>query len=128
MKRKVKKLTGRNQGKSWGELCLNLRRAVVGWVNYYALADGRNHMIRFDAWLRRRMRQMIWKQWKRAKNRYQRLRQRGVSEYWAVRAGGSSKGYWRMSSSPPIHLALGNDYLERSGLVSFSQQYDLRRT
>ena len=128
MKRKVKKLTRRNQGNSWPEVCLRLRRAVTGWVNYYALADGRNHMIQLDEWLRRRMRQMVWKQWKTPKNRYQRLKARGVSEYWAIRAGGTSKGLWALSLSPPLHKALNNDYLARAGLVSFRKQYDLRLT
>ena len=128
MKRKVKKLTRRNQGLSWIEICAKLKRAVVGWVNYYALADAKNQMIRLDGRLRRRMRQLIWKQWKTPKNRYQRLRQRGDGEFWAVRAGGSSKGPWAMSLSPPIHHALKNDYLERTGLVSFYKQYQLRLT
>ncbi len=48
MKRNVKQLTRRNQGNSWPEVCLRLRRAITGWVNYYALADGRNHMIQSD--------------------------------------------------------------------------------
>ena len=128
MRRKVKKLTRRNQGLSWIETCAKLKRAVVGWVNYYALADARNRMVQLDKHLRRRMRQLVRVQWKKPKKRYQRLRQRGVSEYWSIRAGGSSKGSWAMSLSPPLHKALSNDYLERMKLVSFCKQYDLRRT
>ena len=128
MKRKVKKLTRRSQGKGWAEVRDNLRRAVVGWVNYYALADAGNHMERLDEWLRRRMRQMAWKQWKTPKNRYRQLKARGVSDYWAIRAGGTSKGVWRLSKSPQLHKALGNEYWRKAGLVSFAQQYELRRT
>ena len=128
MKRKVKRLTRRNQGKSWIEIRDNLRRAVTGWVNYYALADAQSHMAQLDEWLRRRMRQLTWKQWKTTKNRAQRLKARGVTEYWAIRAGGSSKGPWRMSKSPPLHKALGNAYWLKVGLVSFSLQYQLRQT
>ena len=128
MKRKVKGLTRRSQGQGWTEVRAKLRRAVVGWVNYYALADAQNHMEQMDEWLRRRMRQMAWKQWKTPKNRYRQLKARGVSEYWAIRAGGTSKGVWRLSNSPPLHQALSNDYWRRVGLVSFTQQYQLRRT
>ncbi len=128
MKRKVKGLTRRSQGKGWTEVRDGLRRAVVGWVNYYALADAGNHMKQLDEWLRRRMRQMAWKQWKTPKNRYRQLKRRGVTEYWAIRAGGTSKGVWRLSKSPPLHKALSNDYWRKVGLVSFSQQYELRRT
>ena len=128
MKRKVKKLTRRNQGNAWADIRDNLRRAVTGWVNYYALADAQKHMYEMDEWLRRRMRQLTWQQWKTCKNRQQRLKARGVSDYWAVRAGGSSKGPWRLSKSPPLHKALGNDYWRRIGLVNFVHQYNLRRT
>ena len=57
MKRKVKALTRRNQGKSWVEIRDNLRRYVIGWVNYFALADAKRKMEETDQWLRRRMRQ-----------------------------------------------------------------------
>jgi group II intron reverse transcriptase/maturase len=128
MRRKVKKLTRRNQGKGWIEIRDNLRRAVTGWVAYYALADAQRQMEKLDGWMRRRLRQLSWKQWKRPGKRYQRLRELGVSKYWAIRAGGSSKGPWRMSKAPAVERALSNDYWRKVGLVSFSQQYELRRT
>ncbi len=128
MKRKVRNLTRRSQGNAWEEIRDRLRRAVTGWVNYYALADARNHMAELDHWLRRRMRQLAWKAWKKPHTRQQRLRALGVSDYWAQRAGGSSLGPWRMSKSPPMHQALSTTYWHRVGLVSFLEQYDLRHT
>ena len=102
MKHKERQLPRRNQGKSWIEIRDNLRRVITGWVNYYALADAQTYMAQLDEWLRRRMRQLTWKQWKTTKNRAQRLKARGVSEYWAIRAGGSSKGPWRMRNMSRI--------------------------
>jgi hypothetical protein len=128
MKRKVKHLTRRTQSRSWTEIRDSLRRAVTGWVNYYALADAKGHLAELDEHLRRRMRQLAWKQWKTCKRRRQRLKQLGVSDYWAIRAGGASQGPWRMSKSPPLHQALSNQYWQKVGLVSFSQQYQLRLT
>jgi hypothetical protein len=128
MKQKVRILTRRSQGRSWEEIRDSLRRAVTGWVNYYALADAKQHMTQLDEWLRRRMRQLAWKQWKTPRNRYRKLKARGVSDYWAIRAGGSSLGPWRMSLSPPVHHALSNTYWDKVGLVSFLKQYQLRHT
>ena len=128
MKRKVKQMTGRNQGQSLEEVRDRLNPAIVGWVNYYALADGRRHMARFDAWLRRRMRQLAWKQWKTPQNRRENLRKRGVSGYWAIRTGGTSLGPWRMSKSPSVHHALNNTYWQEFGLKSFLKQYQIRHT
>ena len=101
---------------------------IVGWVNYYALADGRGHMTRLDEWLRRRMRQIHWKQWKTPKNRYANLRRLGVPQYWAKLNAGTSLGVWRLSNSPWIDRALSNAYWRNFGLKSFLQHYDLRHT
>jgi len=127
-KRRIRQLTRRNQGRSWYEIKDRLEVYIRGWVNYYALADARGHMARLDEWLRRRMRQLAWKQWKTPKNRRQNLLARGVPEYWAKRAGGSSRGYWRMSKSPPMHQALNVAYWQKVGLPSFSKHYQLRHT
>jgi RNA-directed DNA polymerase len=75
-----------------------------------------------------RLRQYLWKQWKTPANRYQNLRALGVSEFWAIRAGGTSKGVWRLSASPPLHRALNNVYWQDFGLESFLQRYLLRQT
>lgn len=128
VKRRIRQLTRRNQGRSWYEIKDRLDAYIRGWVNYYALADARGHMTRMDEWLRRRMRQLAWKQWKTPKSRRQNLLARGVSEYWAKRTGGSSRGYWRMSKSPPVHQALNVAYWQRVGLPSFLEQYQLRHT
>ena len=128
MKRKVKQMTGRNQGQSLEEIRDRLNPVIVGWVNYYALADSRTHMARFDERLRRRMRQIAWKQWKTPRNRYENLRARGVSEYWAIRVGGTSLGPWRISKSPPVHHSLSNTFWLEFGLKSFLKQYQNRYT
>ena len=110
------------------EVCQALNPLIRGWVNYFALADARAHMQRLDAWTRRRLRQVVWTQWKTTANRYRHLRQRGVEEYWAKRTAGTSKGKWRLAASPPLHKALSNAYWQQLGLVSFLETYTLRRT
>lgn len=126
--RKIRRLTRRNSGRSIEEIIDQLNPVIVGWTNYFALADAKGHMRRFDEHLRRRLRQIMWKQWKTPKNRYLNLHARGVSEYWATRAGGTSKGIWRLSASPPLHQALNNAFWKQLGLKSFSQHYQLRHT
>jgi len=128
MKRKMKQMTGRSQGRSLEEIRDRLNPVIVGWVNYYTFADSRKHMVQFDERLRRRMRQIAWKQWKTSRNRYEYLRARGVSEYWAIRAGGTSLGSWCLSKSPPVHHALNNTYWFEFGLKSFLKLYQLRHT
>lgn len=128
LKDKLKRITGRNRGRTATELRDELNPLIVGWVNYYALADAKGHLQRLDEWLRRRLRQIAWKQWKTPRNRYKNLKTRGVSDYWAIRAGGSSLGPWRMSKSPPVQHALNNALWDELGLKSFTKQYLLRHT
>jgi RNA-directed DNA polymerase len=128
VKCKLRRLTRRNQGRSIEGIRDELNPFIRGWVNYFALADAKAPMQRLDEWVRRRLRQILWKQWKTPANRYRNLRARGVSEYWAIRAGGTSKGIWRLSASPPLHKALNNAYWRQLGLESFLQRYQLRHT
>lgn len=121
-------MTGRNRGRSVEVIRDKLNAYLIGWVNYYALADGRSHMQRLDEWLRRRMRQIRWKQWKTPKNRYQKLRELGVPGHWAKLNAGTSLGEWRLSKSPWLHQALSNAYWQDFGLKSFLQQYNFRHT
>lgn len=126
--RKIHRLTRRNSGRSLEQIRDRLNPIIIGWTNYFALAEAKRHMQRIDEHLRRRLRQIVWKQWKTPKKRYRKLRALGVSEYWAIRAAGTSKGYWRLSASPPLHKALNIAYWEQLGLKSFLQHYLLRNT
>jgi RNA-directed DNA polymerase len=127
-KGRIRQITRRNSGRSLEMTRDKLSAYSVGWVNYYALADGRSHMVHLDKWLRRRMRQLRWKQWKTPKNRYANLRILGVPEHWAKLNAGTSLGEWRLSKSPWLHRALSNAYWQDFGLKSFLQHYNLRHT
>jgi hypothetical protein len=125
---KIRRLTRRNIGRSLDQIRDRLNPVIIGWTNYYALADAKGHMERLDEHLRRRLRQIVWKQWKTPKKRYHSLRALGVSDYWAKRVAGTSKGYWRLSASPPLNQALNNAFWERLGLKCFFTQYQLRHS
>ena len=125
---KLRKLTGRSQGNSLEMIRDRVNSYVIGWTNYYSLTDFRGQMNDLDGWLRRRMRQIRWKQWKTPKNRRENLLTLGVPEYWAIRAGGTSKGVWCLSRSWPLQQAMSNAHWRNFGLKSFLQLYDLRHT
>ena len=126
--RRIRSLTHRTVGQSLGQICYTLNPVITGWVNYFALADAKTYMRQLDGYMRRRLRQVMWKQWKTTANRYRNLRTHGVSDFWARRVAGTSKGCWRLSASPPLHQALDLTFWEQLGLKSFSQHYQLRHT
>ena len=124
----MRQLTHRSGGKSLEQLCHTLNPVITGWVNHFAKADMKSHMQRLDEHLRRRLRQVAWKQWKTPANRYRNLHARGVPDFWAIRAAGTSKGCWRLSASPALQHALDGSFWEQLGLQSFLQCYQLRHT
>ena len=123
MRRRVKELTSRrrvNDYKLWIE---KMKQYIRGWVNYYRLADMQTLLKETDAWMRRRIRMVIWKKWKRIRTRYRNLRKLGTSHANARILSCSRKGYWRLSKSPILNEALSNRRLEKAGFLSFSGYY-----
>jgi RNA-directed DNA polymerase len=127
-KRRLRQLTDRRQGGWWEWIRDDLRHYIVGWVNYYGIIDSGWVMQRLDQWVRRRLRQLSWVRWKTTGRRYRQLRKFGVSDQWARRTAGSSKGAWHLSKSQPLHVALSNARWHQWGLTSFTEQYQRRQT
>ena len=93
-----------------------INRYTVGWTNYYALADTPSVFEGLDEWLRRRLRQVRWKEWKRPKTKRRRLIALGIRAREATEWSYSRKGYWRVSGSPILTRALPNAYWDKQGL------------
>jgi len=128
LRSKIRTLTRRHQGNSLEAIRDQLNSLIIGWVNYYGLSDDESVMRSLDSWLRRRMRQICWIQWKTDHQRIQRLLELGGSEKWAIPSGSSQKGAWRLAKSKSMHMALNNRYWFDFGLKSFVQQFQLRHT
>ena len=123
MRKRVKELTSRrtvNDYEGWKQA---LKRFVVGWVNYFKLADMRQLLESTDKWMRRRIRMVFWKKWKRVKTKYKNLRKLGASERNAGRLANSRKGYWRIASSPILNAALPSEKLSKAGFPMFLTYY-----
>jgi len=123
LKKKLKKITGRSNGKSIDERFKELKQAIQGWVNYYGIADMKTLAKELDEWLRRRIRMVIWKTWKRVKTRFESLKKLGLDIETAWQYANTRKGYWRISNSPILHRTITNKILEIRGLISISKIY-----
>ena len=100
-----------------------LNRFITGWMAYFRLADFGTAFRDLDGWLRRRLRQVRWKEWKSTAAKRHNLRIRGISESSARKWAGSSKGYWRVSGSKVLQVSLPNAYWNRLGLKTLSQTW-----
>jgi RNA-directed DNA polymerase len=120
---KIRLLTKRTRSGQMEDIVQNINRYVIGWIAYYRLAATPSVYQELDEWIRRRLRQMLWKRWKWGTTRYRELVRLGVpQERAALGAVGTSP--WRMSRSPVIHEVLNNAYWRRTGLESIAQRYN----
>lgn len=115
-KTRIRELTGRNTGRSLEQLILPLKRYLTGWKSYYGLNQWPSVMRELNGWIRRRLRSVLWKQWKTGSNRFKELRSRGVSKNLAAQTVGSCHKQWRISCSPALSIALPNILFIRLGL------------
>jgi RNA-directed DNA polymerase len=123
---KIRRLTKRTRSGKMEDIVSEVNRYTRGWIGYFRLATTPSVYQGLDEWIRRRLRQMQWKRWKRGTTRYQELVRLGVPrERAALGAGGTSP--WRMSHSPIIHEALNNAYWRSTGLESITERYNQLR-
>ncbi|MCB2292645.1 group II intron reverse transcriptase/maturase [Clostridium algoriphilum] len=126
LKCKLKEITGRSNAMSMELRAIKLRQVIVGWVNYFKLADMKSALKTLDEWLRRRIRLCYWKQWKRIKTRHDNLKKLGINEYKAWEYANTRKGYWRISNSPILARTLTNKYLKEQGFVTLTEKFMIR--
>ncbi len=119
-KDKVRELTSRRRSMSLAERIQELNQYLRGWMGYFKLAVTRSIFEQLDGWIRRRLRMCLLKQWKRGRTRVRELMALGIPRGKAIKIGGSRKGYWRLSSTPQINIALGLEYFQSRGLFSLS--------
>ena len=115
-KTRVKELTSRRWSIAMDERIAKVNRFTTGWMGYFQLADTPRVFQELDKWLRRRMRQVRWKEWKRYATKRRNLRALGIGERDAREWAASSKGYWRIAGSVVLQQALPNSHWEDLGL------------
>ena len=102
-----------------------ISRLLTGWLGYYSIADLKEHLKRISGWLRRRIRQMYWKRWKRARTRYENLIQLGIRKDQAWQWANTRKSYWRIADSPILKHSLTSQYLESIGFPDVLKRFEM---
>jgi group II intron reverse transcriptase/maturase len=123
MRSKVRELTSRSNGMGNELRAMKLRHYIMGWINYFKIADMKKLLLETDEWMRRRIRMIYWKQWKRVKTRFKRLKTLGIHEQKAWEWANTRKSYWRVSNSPILSKSLRNDVIKGFGFLFFSEYY-----
>ena len=115
-KRKVRELTGRTRGIGIERMTKELSSYLRGWKGYFGFCETPTVLESLDQWIRRRLRSMIWKQWKRGKVRFRELCDRGVSRKLAATTAGNTHGPWHIANSPAMSHAFPIAYFDSLGV------------
>lgn len=105
-----------------------LNRYLVGWLGYYQLAETPTVFKKIDSWIRRRLRMIRWKEWKKVKTKQKNLTKLGINKFKAWEWANSRLGYWRIAKSPILDRALDNHYWSKQGLKSLWLRYQTIRS
>ena len=123
LKEKIRIVTGRSNGMGVDERKSRLNSIVRGWMNYFKLADAKQLLQRLDEWIRRRIRMVTWKRWKKIRTRFRNLVKAGLDKGKAWEFANSRKGYWRVAGSPILSRAIPNVLLKRAKYLSLMEIY-----
>ena len=113
---RVRELTSRTRGVSMERMTEELNRYLRGWIGYFGKCQTPSVLQSLEEWVRRRLRSVIWKQWKRGTVRFAELVKRGVGKDLAAKTAGSAHGPWRLANSPALTIALPNVYFASLGI------------
>lgn len=125
-KDKIRQITRRNRGKSVDSIIAEINVAMTGFINYFKLADMREFLVRLESWIRRKLRVIVWKHWKKVKTRFRKLKVMGLPRRQVFMAM-SRKKYWRLSVSPQLNTVMGTSYFREKGLINLVERYSLIR-
>ncbi len=123
LKDKLREAASRSNGMSIEGRKLKLNQIIRGWVQYFKLADMKAIMQTIDEWLRRRIRMITWKRWKKVKTKYENLRKLGVAKEKALEWANTRKSYWHIANSWILATTLTNARFEKQGYLSLLKYY-----
>jgi RNA-directed DNA polymerase len=115
MKGRIRLLTRRTGGRSIEQVCAGLRSYLLGWKQYFRLADTPRVLATLDEWIRHRLRAIHLKQWRRGTTIYRELRARGLSERGARQVASNGRRWWR-NSALLINAAFPISYFDSLGV------------
>jgi RNA-directed DNA polymerase len=121
-KSNLKRAFRQGKGRNLSRFIEELKPVLRGWINYYQLTEVKNTIEELDGWIRRRLRCILWRQWKRPFARAKNLMKRGLGEEQAWISATNGRGPWWNSGAAHMNLAFPKSFFDRLGLVSLLDQ------
>lgn len=119
MRKRIRQLTRRTQGRNLEQIAEDLRGYMPGWKAYFRLAQTPGIMRELDGWLRHRLRAIQLKQWRRGTTMFRELRKLGATPDLAARIAGNARSWWH-NSAMGLNRVMPVAYFDRLGVPRFS--------
>lgn len=123
LKAKLRALFRRGRGWNLVRVCEKLSIVLRGWVAYYRLCELRASFEMLDGWIRRKLRAILWRQWKRPRTRIKELIKRGLDPARAAVSAYNGRGPWWNAGASHMHQAVPTSALRRMGLISLIDEH-----
>ena len=123
LKAKLQRVFHQGRGRNLGRVLRELSPVIRGWVAYFRLSEVKVGFEVLDEWLRRKLRCILWRQWKRPRTRAAKLRQLGLDPTRAKASSGNGRGPWWNAGASHMNQAVPTSMLRRQGLLSFLDEY-----
>lgn len=123
LRAKLRPILRSGRGHKPSQIVGELNRVTRGWVAYYRLAEVTGIFEELDQWIRRKLRCILWRQWKRPKTRFKELRRLGVDVEYAALAAYGGRGPWFNAGASSMNRAIPNAWLRKLGLVSLFEEH-----
>lgn len=123
LKQKLRDAFRRGRGRNVSRVIRDLTPQLRGWAVYFRLSEVKGVFEELDQWVRRKLRRVLWKQWKRPRTRAKALAKRGVDRELAYRTAYSGHGPWRCAAFSAMNRAVPTSALRRLGLVSLLEEH-----
>jgi len=117
-KNKLKELFRAGRGRNLTRVICELRPILIGWSNYFRLAQVKSTFENLDGWIRRKLRCILWRQWKRVYTRFKNLVIQGLDKVRAWTSATNGRGAWWNSGASHMNACYPKSYFDKHGLVS----------
>jgi RNA-directed DNA polymerase len=117
-KNKVREVLRGGRGRNLKRVIEDLTPRLRGWVNYFRLSEVKGVFEELDGWIRRKLRCMLWRQWKRNYTRAKNLMKRGLGKERAFKSATNGRGPWWNAGASHMNEAFPKRFFDGLGLVS----------
>jgi len=123
LKAKLRPLLRSGRGRSLARVCRELGPVLRGWVAYYRLSEVKAAFEKLDQWLRRKLRCIVWRQWRRARTCFKNLCRAGLDRRRAAASAYNGRGPWWNAGASHMNHALPTRTLRSEGLLSLLEEH-----